>query len=296
MFLSLRRFLARLLDYGLFYFFEVLLSLMLPFEFEEKFYLTLALAVPLFWAPLEALLIRKYGTTVGKKIFGIKVPGLSWAQSFKRAFFIGKRPGVVSSRNITFWRYLLALMIACSAGSVLFLGQDISDAAIHYEEQVVGTNWIQYVSDDGKFTVHFPKKPEVASKTYEIPNGEPLNLSEYKAEKEAAFSVSYLDLPKKWSIFSSATLLKGAMKVVHDHMPGAQLLEKKSVKHKNYPAMDFRMKEGDNEIEGRLILVGSTIYKLMVVYYPDTPRDQQHEMFVNSFDLKEEKKIFVKDS
>jgi hypothetical protein len=45
------------------------------------------------------------------------------------------------------------------------------------------------------------------------------------------------------------------------------------------------MKEGDNHIEGRLILVGNTLYRLMVVYYPDTPRDLQHETFVNSFDV-----------
>jgi hypothetical protein len=291
MFLALRRFLARLLDYGLFYFCTIFVSLMAPYEIDEKFYLIFALTVPFFWAPIEASLLKRFGTTPGKKIFGIAVPGLSWGESFKRAFFLGPR-GVIS-REISFWRYLLALMIACSAGSALFFGKDISEAAVQYEQQVAGEGWNQYVLDDGRFTVHFPEKPERASKTYDA-NGEPLNLSEYKAEKEASFSVSYLELPKKWKIFGASTLLKGAMKVVQDHMPGSQLIDKQSVKHKNYPAMDFRMKEGENEIEGRLILVGNTLYKLMVTYYPDTPRSQQHETFVNSFDLKTEKQIFVK--
>lgn len=285
MFLSLRRFLARLLDYGLFYFCSVFLSLMAPVEVNENFYLIFALAVPFIWAPLEAVLLKNWKTTPGKKLFGISISELSWSDSFKRAFFLGK-PGRIVSQPISFWRYVIALMIACSAGSALFYGKDLSEVAVEYEHRVAGSGWVQYISDDGKFSVQFPKKPEVASKTIDVPNGDPINLSEFKAEKDASFSVSYLELPKKWRIFSSNTLLKGAMKVVQEHMPGTQLIDKKIVKHKNYPAMDFRMKEGENEIEGRLILVGNTLYRLMVVYYPDTPRDQQHQTFVDSFDLK----------
>ncbi len=293
MFLFLRRSLARLLDYGIFYFCSVFLSLMAPVEVNENFYFYYALAVPFIWAPIEALILTQSGTTFGKKLFGISVSKLSWKHSLKRAFFIGKRPGIISFTKITYWRYIFALMIACSAGSGLFYGKDISEAAVHYEQQVAGSGWVEYISEDGRFSVHFPKKPEVATKTVEVPNGDPINLNEFKAEKDAAFSVSYLDLPKKWKLFSSNTLLKGAMNVIQDHMPGSQIIDKKIVKHKNYPAMDFRMKEGENEIEGRLILVGNTLYRLMVVYYPDTPRDLQHETFVNSFDLKSVDKVLI---
>lgn len=289
MFLSLRRSLARLLDYGLFYFCAVFLSLMAPVEVNENFYFKFALAAPLFWAPLEALFISKYSTTLGKKLFGITIPNLTFKESLKRALFLGKRPGVVTYQKISYWRYIFALMIACSAGSGLFYGKAISEAAVHYEQQVAGSGWVEYLSENGKFSVHFPQKPEVVEKQVEVPNGDPISLSEFKAVKDAAFSVSYLDLPKKWKLFSSTTLLKGAMKVVQEHMTGTELIDKNIVKHKNYPAMDFKMKDGDNHIEGRLILVGNTLYRLMVVYYPDTPRDLQHETFVNSFDLQTSK-------
>lgn len=287
MILRLKRFLARFFDYGIFYFFVVFGSMMLPIEIEDKSFFLLALLTPFLFAPFEAISLKKWGTTLGKKLFGISVPSLTWKESFKRAFWWGPRPGALVSKPITLWRYLLALMIACSGGSALFLGKDITEVAIQYEQNVAGSGWIKYISEDGKFAVHFPKKPQVASKTYEVPNGDPVNLNEFKVEKEAGFSVSYLDLPKKWKIFSSNTLLKGAMNVVQQHMPGTELLEKTLVKHKNYPAMDFKMKEGENLIEGRLILVGNTLYRLMVVYYPDTPRELQHEVFVNSFELKE---------
>lgn len=259
---------------------------MAPIEINENFYFYFALAVPLVWAPLEALFISRYGTTPGKKLFGIVVPGLTGKESLKRAFFWGKRPGIIVEKKISYWRYILALMIACSAGSGLFYGKNISEAAVHYEQQVADSGWVEYIADNGKFSVHFPKKPVDVSKTVETGSGDSISLSEVKAVKDAAFSVSYLDLPRKWRLFSANTLLKGALNVVHDRMPGTEILDKQIVKHKNYPAMDFTMKEGENHIEGRLIVVGNTLYRLMVVYYPDTPREQQHETFVNSFDSK----------
>ena len=284
--LYLRRILARFLDYGLFYVCSTFLSLMLPFAFEEKLYLYFALAVPFCWAPLEILFLKKFGTTFGKKIFGISLPALSWKESIQWALGFSRLPKVIEI-PIPLGRYLIALAITCAAGAALFRGQDLLQVAVRYEEQVTGSNWVQYISDDGRFTVQFPKKPEVAAQTFDLPAGGELSLNECKVEKEATFSVSYLDLPKKWRLFSAPTLLKGAMNVVMEHTPGAQLIEKKLVKHKNYPAMNFRLKEGENEIEGRLILVGNTLYHLMVVYYPATPREQQHEMFVSSFELKE---------
>jgi hypothetical protein len=285
LFLYIRRILARFVDYGIFYFVSILLTLMLPVEFDEAFYFYLGLAVPLCWAPLEAVFLKKFRTTPGKKIFGISLPPLSWKESFKWAFRLSRKPPIIET-SIPFWRYLIALAVACGAITTLFKSQEILQVAIHYEGQVAGSNWVQYISDDGRFQVHFPKKPEVASTIVDTSAGGELSLNELKVEKEAAFSVSYIDLPKKWRIFSSPTLLKGAMDVVLEHTPGAQLIEKKLVKHKNYPAMDFRMKEGENEVEGRLVLVGDTLYRIMVVYYPDTPRKLQHETFVGSFELK----------
>lgn len=286
MFLFLRRFLARVFDYGLFYFITLFISLILPVELESQMFLLWALIVPFLWAPIEALLLHSWGTTPGKKLFGLSLPVLTWGDSFKRAFFF-KRSHDLLVKKIGIKRYLIALMLTSSAGSALFLGEDISEAAVHYEQSITNTGWVQYVSDNGKFQVQFPKKPvEQETKKYEVPNGDPLHMCEFKAHKEAEFSVSYLDLPKKWKLFSSPTLLKGAMKVIIEHMPGAELIDKTIVKHKNYPAMNFKIREGKNEIEGRLILVGNTLYKLWVVYSPETPREQQHEIFISSFELK----------
>lgn len=289
---SWNRCLARVMDYGLFYFVGVILSLVLPFDFQDKFYLTFALQVPVLWALIEALLLSSWGTTPGKWLFGVAIRNengdkLPFFQSLKRAFFIGKRPGIAQyKRRVHGWRYLVAFVIAIASASSLFLGKDLSDVAVQFEKQMVG-EWVQYISDDGRFTVNFPKQPKVESHSYEVPDSQhSLEMSELKAKSDAIFSVSYVELPKKWRIFSAGTLLKAAMQVVHAHTPNAELLGTNRIKHKDYPAMDFRMKEGDNEVEGRLILVGSTLYKLTVTYPPKAPREMQHETFLNSFELK----------
>jgi hypothetical protein len=286
MLIFLRRFLARLFDYGLFYSVTVFISLVLPIDIDSQLLTLWAMMVPFVWAPIEMALLKRFGTTAGKKLFGLSFPPLSWAESFRRVFLF-KKPRDLEVRPIGLIRYVIALMLTCFAAGTLFLGDDISEVAVRYEGQVTAKGWVQYISDDGKFQVQFPKKPKEASQVFEVPDGDPINLSEFKVHKEAEFSVSYLDLPKKWKLFSANTLLKGAMGVIVEHVPGSTLIDKTLVKHKSYPAMDFRMKEGENIIEGRLILVGNTLYKLWVVYFPDTPKEAQHETFVSSFELTE---------
>lgn len=280
------------MDYGLFYFVGVILSLMLPFDFQDKFYFTFALQVPVLWAFVEAILLSSWGTTPGKLLFGVVVRDesgnkLSFLQSLQRAFFFGKRPGSIQyKKKIHGWRYLIALVVTISCASSLFLGKGLTDVAVQFEKRMVG-EWIQYASDDGRFTVNFPKQPKVEAHSYEVPDSQQsLEMSELKAKSDAVFSVSYVELPKKWRIFSAGTLLKAAMEVVRAHTPDAELLDTNRIKHKDYPAMDFRMKEGENEIEGRLILVGSTLYKLTVTYPPKASHEMQHETFLNSFELK----------
>lgn len=284
MFLIIKLLLSRLFDYGLFYFVIVVMSLIVPVDLGNLLFFWGAIAVPVAWIPLEAVWLRWEGTTPGKKLFGLTLPRLSWRQALCRALTF-MPPADLIVRPMGWKQALIGLACVHGAVSALFLGHSIADMAVRYEGSVTTSGWVQYVSDDGKFRVHFPKQPKEISQALDSPEGGEINLNEVKAYKKAEFSVSYLDLPKKWKLFSANILLKGAMKVILEHLTGTQLLEHTIVKHKNYPAMDFRLQEGDKLIEGRLILVDNTLYKLWVVYFSDTPREQQHEAFLDSFEL-----------
>jgi hypothetical protein len=283
-FLSWKRFFARITDYGLFYLMGVILSLVLPLELEESFYLTFALLTPLLSIPLEAFYLSRRGTTPGKALFGISLSPLTFSQAFKRTlFFWRERPGEVAFRPIGRWRYGVAVLLALACGSSLFLGKDISEAAVDFEEHVVGDRWIEYSSEEGQFSVQFPKKPKLELHTVELNSSESLSLNEVKVEQEVTFSVSYIELPLKWRLFSSSTLLKGAMRVIVHHMPGSTMIDQKTVHYHHYPAMNFHLKQGDNEVHGRLILVDTKLYRLMVIYPPTAECKDQHEPFLSSF-------------
>ena len=282
---------VKFIDYGILYLSGILLYLMLPLELGEMVYFFFALAVPLISPFIEAIFISKKGKTLGQQVFGMKIENskgglLSFRQALQRAFFLGKRPGVVKFKPINRYRYLIALLLAIGCVTSLFVGEEISNVAIEYEQNMTKDGWIQYSSKDERFTVNFPKKPEVKTHTLDVPNTDNvLDLKEVKSVGEVEFSVSYLELPRKWRIFSATTLLKGAMNVIVQNMPGAQIVEKKHVKYKNYPGMDFHMTQDGKEIEGRLILVGSTLYKLTVTRPQEVAHEMQQEDFLNSFDL-----------
>lgn len=286
------RIFARFIDYGTFYLSGILLYLTLPLEFGEAFYVFFALSVPLLWPFLEAVLVSKEGKTLGHKVFGMKIESangglLSFKKALKRAFFIGQRPGVIKFKPINRYRYLIALFLAIACVSSLFLGEELSNVAVEYEQNMTKTGWVQYSSEDEKFTVNFPEKPEFETISLDVPNSDKtFDFNEVRTKGTVEFSVSYLELPRKWRIFSGTTLLKGAMNVIVQNMPEAQILDRKHVKYKNYPGMDFRMKQGDSEIEGRLILVGSTLYKLTITRPQEIAHNEHHDNFLNSFDLK----------
>jgi uncharacterized RDD family membrane protein YckC len=286
------RIFARFIDYGTFYLLGILMCLMLPLELGETFYFLFALAVPFVWPFIEAVCISKKGKTLGQKVFGMKIEdskgyNLSFKKALQRALFIGKRPGIIKFKSINRYRYLIALFLAIGCVSSLFLGEELSNVAVEYEQNMTKDGWVQYSSKDERFTVNFPEKPEVETLSLDIPNSDnSLDLNEVRTTGKVEFSVSYLELPRKWRIFSATTLLKGAMNVIVGNMSEAQMLEKRHVKYKNYPGMDFRIKQGDSEVEGRLILVGSTLYKLTITRPQEVAHNEQHENFLESFELK----------
>ncbi len=88
----LSRFLARFLDYSLFYSLFILPLFFTSLLDNDFIHALCIILVPLFWIPLEALLISLFGTTPGKALFGIQIRDaqqqkLSFKTSFKRALF-----------------------------------------------------------------------------------------------------------------------------------------------------------------------------------------------------------------
>ena len=96
---------AKVIDYCLFYIVMTFLSLFLPFYVEEIYYLIFAVCLPILWIPFEALFISKWGTTPGKKFFGLQVKNhlggkLPFWIALKRSSYLGIRPGLIKQKSL----------------------------------------------------------------------------------------------------------------------------------------------------------------------------------------------------
>ena len=49
--------------------------------------------------------------------------------------------------------------------------------------------------------------------------------------------------------------------------------------------VDFRMKQGKEEIKGRLIIISGTLYKLTITYPPSHVNKVQDDLFLDSFEV-----------
>jgi hypothetical protein len=285
------RALARFCDYCIFYLVIGAITLSLPYFYGPFFYYFLAIAIPLLWIPVEAFFISKWTTTPGKALFGLSVRDavglpLSYKKALKWSAFLPGRPGTVYQKK-TGWRRKLCAFLTSSVFVLAALyGNALMLWSVGLEKGEL-SGWVQYSSEEAGFTVSLPKDPELASKELVIPDsGKVLPYKEITSDesRKVHYSVSHLNLPRKWRFASNTTLLKGVLDVLVKHEPGALLLAKEFKTQGALRVLDYRMLQGEQEMQGRLIIVGGTLYKLTVIY-PAAKGDQaQIVAFLNSFE------------
>ena len=286
---------ARLTDYSVFYIFIGVLTSCLPYFLGSLFYLILIALIPLLWIPIEALLISRYGTTPGKSLFGIRVHTqiggkLSYLQALKWASFLPSPNSYLTEVQLGYKHKVFAYVLSLSSMLIALCGKSLAYYTMGLGPKVSVEGWIQYYSMTRGFTVHFPNNPQEESKQLTIPDSSKvLNYEEISSQqtKDVLYSVSYMELPSKWRWAGSNTLLKGALDLFVKYNPvQTEVMEKEILLYQNHRALDFHLKQGDNEVKGRFILVDNTLYKLTVIY-PSSLREQvqQGGPFLNSFDL-----------
>jgi uncharacterized RDD family membrane protein YckC len=287
------RVLARICDYCLFFLTASVITLVLPFFYGPFFYYYLAIAIPLLWAPLEALLISKWGTTPGKALLGLSVRDavgfkLPYSLSLKRALFLPSRPGTLLQKKTSWLRKLCAIVTCASFLLFGIYGNVLTFWTMGLNQAISPEDWVQYTSDYAGFKVSFPTNPEESSKELVIPDsGKILSYEELtSAENDKVhYSVTHMEIPRRWRLAGDATLLKGVLDVMVKHTDGAELIEKDFNKFGGYRVLDFRMKQGAEEVKGRLLVVGQTLYKLSIIYPPSHAEKMQASPFLDSFEV-----------
>jgi len=287
------RFLAKGIDYALFYLIFSLLSMVLPFYVEDFFYLGFAVFVPVFWSFLEAIFISCTKTTPGKSLFGMRVEDhlgekLPLSISLKRALFLGRRPGEIKQKPVGKGRFVIGILVFCALLGGSYFENDLAVPSAGLEKYKAAEGWKEYTPSNGKFTVSFPEEPSHESGVLEVQmQDQNVSFDEFKSyqTKKVYYSVSYIEIPKRLKIAGSNRILHGALGLIVKNTPGASLVSENSTKHKNLKALDFHISQGEEEVKGRLILYGTTLFRLTAVYPPAFPGQLQHEDFINSFEV-----------
>lgn len=262
------RLLARFIDYSLLYFAGVAVIAFLPFYIGDEVFLYYGLATPFLWMGIDALLLATWGRSPGRAVFGIH--GKQDLPLLYRPSRLQKSFGVIGAG-------MCALAILCVV--------PWSPISVSVPRSNTTDGWVNYTAQDNRFTVAFPNDPELEIQEVEVPGRRPLNYSEFKSSerKKVTYAVGYIDLPRKWKLLGSKNLLKGAAKLVLENNPDIEILSQQFVRHQNHHALDFRYREEGEEVQGRLVLIGRTLYKL-TVSYPPALVDQLHfDEFLLSF-------------
>lgn len=284
---SWRRLGARLTDWALFF---GLVSVALIPAANPTLQLSLSLSTPLLWILPEAFCLRFFRKSFGMLLFGLELEAkdLTFGKAFKHALFLSaSHPMLLKRIGRLRW---LTVSTMCFA-SVLFAlyAFSVNDFTAQLQKQIFSSGWIQYSPSDQRFTITFPKDPSVESKQLEIPNSDKVLIYEELSSvhsKGVTYSVSYMELPRKWLWAGANTLLKGALDIlVKTAQEKPVLLQKLPSAHQGFAALDFHLAQKGKEIRGRLILVGKTLYKLTVTYPPDKAETLQDQSFFESFVL-----------
>jgi uncharacterized RDD family membrane protein YckC len=284
---------AKVVDLCLFYIVTTFFSLFLPFYIDGVYYLVFALFLPLFWMPVEAFLLSFFATTPGKKLFGIEVrthigTKLSYLVALRRAAYLRARPGLIRKSPLSTKRKWIAALVLIASVFTAAFEQELSDYSTGFQGAKSVDGWIDYTSQDGGFSILFPTDPQKESKLIPLPEqNRTLNYNELTSnpEKKISYSLSYMNLPKKWKLAGASRILQGALDGIVEHSDSATLVSKEYGKYLNYRSLDFAYSQDGQNVQGRLILVGTTLYRLTVTCPPAKEGGINHEQFFNSFDV-----------
>lgn len=287
------RLLARFCDYCLFFLGLGLITLFLPYFYGPFFYYYLALATPFLWVPVEAFFLSKWTTTPGKALFGMSVwkellVKLSYREALRRALFIPKRPGKTYRKKISWKRKVFAFAASATFVLAAIYGNVLTLWSVGLEKGISPDGWVQYSSADAGFKISFPTDPAHESKELVIPNsGKVLNYKEITSEERGkiSYKLNHMELPRKWRLAGDTTLLKGVLDALVKNTKDAELIEKEFTMVQGHRALDFKMKQGLNEIKGRVVIVSGVLYKITMEYPSSLSGEMAANPFINSFEV-----------
>lgn len=189
------------------------------------------------------------------------------------------------------WRLVSFLIIL----SVVSLATTIFSQALITARQKgiqngLANSWQTYNSDSEKFSVLFPKVPTVDN-SHDLTQDNPDATSGYVRYKsnpsdQTIYSIFKYKYASEIDTSDPDTLLKNMLNGIVSSDSSNNLESSNYTDYAGYRALDHVVKNKDEYIKGRLILVGQNPYWLALECVPAYCNDSEYQKFVDSLQLK----------
>ncbi len=163
----------------------------------------------------------------------------------------------------------------------------LNTALTHAEEQKTSDGLIEFKSEPGKFTIHFPAKP--AEEVVEVGTAKEKQHQFTVGTEKGAYIVSYQENPNLQN--STPKQIAAALESGRDRLQkvfhGKLLESKTTTLNKTHPGLNFRlqMTQPKGEARCRFYMVGTRLYQIIAIGEPEFANSNETTQVIDSFKL-----------
>lgn len=150
------------------------------------------------------------------------------------------------------------------------------------------STWKEFVSPVGHFGAEFPTYPKHETQNLKVPNSQlTLKYDTYSSELSdgTAFIIGTTTYSSEIDTSNPEVNLEGALNGVLASNDANKLVSSNLTYFGSHKAIDFLILNGTIYMKGKIILVGQTLYELLVAYENKNYNENDFNRFVNSFVL-----------
>jgi hypothetical protein len=181
---------------------------------------------------------------------------------------------------------IVCALAALLCGWGFFYGVAEQNLVKEVSQRELTEGWVHYDDPEGRFSVAFPSAPVAAAKKLIVPSAsrelDYNELTSYRGAEER-YSVTYVTLPRKWMLAGGKKILKVAFDVLIKNVPETEVLYQALAFFERHRCIEFQYKRGETIEQGRLILIGNTLYKLSILSPQAVVQDARSTQFLDSF-------------
>jgi len=182
---------------------------------------------------------------------------------------------------------LIALVLLALLLRPVIRYEIIKNHWIKFPSVIPTSEWKNFLSSEGKFSVWLPGIPETTNiiiKVSDVELSQPCFF--VWADRQTEYAVNYSDLPKNLEKLKPEQKFDLSQKSVAKEF--GKIVYQQNQKFRDYPGREFEFVAGGKaNYSGRvrLILVNDRLYEMIVIFLTANPHTADRDTFFNSFRL-----------